>query len=199
MAGRSGLEVQNRRGFGRLSFRIDGFMNSLIKTLKEIRTGIERKSYPNEAAVRNQIFMRVLQDLGWEVFDPKRVVNEFNLRFKGSTRRVDLALCVEDGKPRCIVELKATSHNLDRMDSSASDLQLFEYAFHAGAPLALLTNGVIWRFYCPSASGTYEDRLVAKLDMRNDGLQDFSERVDRYLSFRNTESAEAEKNARLDL
>ena len=62
---------------------------------------------------------------------------------------------------------------------SDGDRQLFEYAFHAGAPLALLTNGVIWRFYSTFSAGTYAERLVRNLDIETEPPDEVAAALDR--------------------
>ncbi len=176
-------------------------MIDLASVLKRIRVGIRRNAYPSEAAVQNQIVPPVLQALGWDVFDPEKVVPEYQLRLKtgAAPRRIDLALCVSDRNPRCIVELKSTRVDLREIGHSAGDRQLFEYAFHAGAPLALLTNGVNWRFYSTQSAGTYAERLVKDLDLESDPLEQIASNLERYLSWKNTASGRAADLAREDL
>lgn len=165
----------------------------MVTFVRHVRDGLERSAYPNETAVRSQIVQPILERLGWPVHDATEVRHEYSLKFKGSTRRVDLALCVPaSDSPRCIVELKAP-------DQAEGDEQLFEYAFHAGAPIALLTNGEIWRFYHILASGTYNERLVRALDLRRHAPEEASETLERYLSYPNTESDKASDYAREDL
>ena len=82
---------------------------------------------------------------------------------------------------------------------SDGDRQLFEYAFHAGAPLALLTNGVNWRFYSTFSAGTYAERLVRNLDIETEPPDEVAAALDRYLSYANTESGRAADYARVDL
>ena len=130
-------------------------MSDLAGVLTQIRRGITRNAYPNETAVRTQIVQRILHELGWNVFDPDKVCNEFSLKLETKTRRIDLALCVSNRNPRCIIELKSTDYDLKQIGRSDGDKQLFQYAFHAGAPVALLTNGVGWRFYSTYGAGTY--------------------------------------------
>ena len=72
----------------------------LAAVLIQIRDGISRNAYPNEAAVRNQIVQRILHELGWDVFDPDKVCNEYTLKLKATSRRIDLALCVKNRNPR---------------------------------------------------------------------------------------------------
>ena len=174
-------------------------MADLAGVLARIRDGISRNAYPNEAAVRNQIVQRILHELGWDVFDPDKVCNEYTLKLKTTSRRIDLALCVKNRSPRCIVELKSTDYDLKEIGRSDGDRQLFEYAFHAGAPLALLTNGVNWRFYSTFSAGTYAERLVRTLDIETEPPAEVAAALDRYLSYANTESGKAADYARVDL
>ena len=168
-------------------------MNELVTFVRHVRDGLERSVYPNEAAVRAQVVLPILERLGWPVHDATKVRHEYSLKFKDKTRRVDLALCVPaSDSPRCIVELKAP-------DQAEGDVQLFEYAFHAGAPIALLTNGEIWRFYHTLAGGIYDERLVRTLDLRRHPPEEASEALERYLSYSNTESDKASDYAREDL
>lgn len=57
-------------------------MADLRGVLREIRDGIARNAYPNETAVRTQIVQRVLHELGWNVFDPDQVYNEYPLKLE---------------------------------------------------------------------------------------------------------------------
>lgn len=171
-------------------------MSGLEDILAEIRTGIFRNAYPNETAVRTQIVQRILHALGWDVYNPDQVCPGYTLKLKTATRRIDLALCVSNRNPRCIVELKSTEYALKRIGRSDGDRQLFEYSFHAGAPLALLTNGVNWRFYSTQSAGTYEERLVSTLDIETDTLDEIAVGLKRYLSYANTELGKAADHAR---
>lgn len=174
-------------------------MPDLVSILREIQSGIARSAYPNETAVRTQIVHRILPALGWDVYNPDQVCDEYPLKLKTGTRRIDLALCVSNRTPRCIIELKPTEYALREIGRSDGDRQLFEYSFHAGAPLALLTNGVHWRFYSTQSAGTYAERLVRALDIETDSLDEVASRLERYLSYANTELGKAADFAREDL
>ena len=63
-----------------------------------------------------------------------------------------------------------------------ADRQLFEYAFHAGVPLAILTTGQEWHFYLPAELGTYQERRVYRLDLLEMEPEESADRLIRYLS-----------------
>ncbi len=147
-------------------------------------------SYPGEQAVSIGIVLPVLKHLGWDVYNPGYVCPEYPL----DRRKVDYGLKIfeEENKGlRCIIEVKAEG-NLD------ADQQLFQYAFIAGVPLAVLTDGKSWRFYLPMTPGSFEERLVRTLDFGKHKREEIIEGLERYLSFRNTRSGKAVRNAERD-
>ena len=173
-------------------------MSELSSTVARIRSGIATGAYTNEAAVRNQIVVPILRVLGWDDEDPYQVRHEYPLRFKDSTRHVDLALCIAANKPRCILELKSTRVDLDQGDVSDADLQLFEYAYYAGPAIALLTNGKIWKFYSILTPGSYHERMVGQWSIETESA-DLIWALERYLSYRNTVAGQAAEDIRTDL
>ena len=73
--------------------------------------------------------------------------------------RVDFALFGLGHKPAVFIEVKQVGRAVE------GDRQLFEYAFHQGVPLCVLTDGREWSFYLPGAQGSYEDRRVYRLQL----------------------------------
>jgi len=168
-------------------------MQELIEFVTHVRQQLAKNTYPNETAVRSQIVQPIFERLGWPVYDASRFCHEYSLQTRTSTRRVDIALCVSNGgSPRCIIELKWPG----RVEG---DEQLFEYAFHAGAPLALLTNGTQWHLYHILVGGSYAERLVRTLDLKRHDAMEVATALDRYLSYANTESGIAPEYAKQDL
>ncbi len=148
--------------------------------------------YENEATVSMMIVLPVLKHLGWPADNPSYVCPEYRLQ----GRKVDYGLKISEGKEeglRCIIEVKAVGNIVE------ADRQLFEYAFHAGTPLAILTDGRLWRFYLPLAAGKYKERLVRTLDFEEHSIEELIEGLARYASFDNTRSGQAKRNAESDL
>ncbi len=138
------------------------------------------------------IVLPVLRHLGWPTDNPLYVCPEYPLE----GRKVDYGLKISEGKEeglRCIIEVKAVGNIID------ADRQLFEYAFHAGTPLAVLTDGRLWRFYLALAAGKYKERLVRTLDFEEHSIEEVVKGLVRYISFDNTRSGQARKNAESDL
>ena len=156
--------------------------------IERVRDGLRRGSFTSEAAVSQGILLPILNELGWPVFNTTIVIPEYSVE----GRRVDYALCHPENRPAVFVEVKKVGL------SESADRQLFEYAFHVGVPMAILTDGQEWSFYLPGEQGRYDERRVYKIDLLERSTDEASERLTRYLSYERTCSGEALKTARSD-
>ncbi len=94
--------------------------------------------------------------------------------------------------PSVFIEVKATGQ------IAGGDRQLFEYAFHQGVPIAILTDGTEWSFYVPGEHGSYDERRVYKLDLLEREKEKACEILHRYLEFDRVRSGAAIEAARDD-
>lgn len=160
----------------------------LQDTIEDIQKRIKAGQYSNEAAVSQGIVLRLLQALDWPIADTQIVCPEYALE----SRRVDFALCHPATKPIAFIEVKQIGQ------TDGGERQLFEYAFHVGVPLAILTDGQEWNFYLPAEQGDYGERRVYKLDIIERELEECINRFGRYLSFAAITSGRAITSARED-
>lgn len=160
---------------------------SLIERIQAVRQRLREKSLVNEASVSIGVVLPILDALGWPAFDPSVVAPEYNV----GTRRVDFALLTH-GRPAVFVEVKQPGL------ASQADRQLFEYAFHEGVPIAILTDGATWHVYLPAMQGSYDDRRVYLLDLLERDPEESAARLQRYLSRDAVESGEAFERAQAD-
>lgn len=96
-----------------------------------------------EEAAKTALVMPFLQALGYNVFNPSEVVPEFTCDVgikKGE--KVDYAVCLA-GTITMLVECKPANAELSVSHAS----QLFRYFATTDARVALLTNGVIYKFF----------------------------------------------------
>ena len=150
--------------------------------IDDIRKGLKQNNYTNEASVRRSIVDPLLTALGWST-DPKIVIPEYTI----DRRRVDYALCHPVLKPRVFIEVKQVG-NID-----GAEKQLFEYAFHEGIPILILTDGQKWRFFHPSGSGNYAERLVHEFDIVEDDSAEVVNCLNRYLNYTSVQTGKAMK------
>lgn len=160
---------------------------NLIARIENAQKLLREGRLANEAAVSSGVVLPLLDALGWPVFDPAVVAPEYGL----GGRRVDFAL-LGHGRPAVFVEVKQPGQ------SNGADRQLFEYAFHVGVPMAVLTDGATWHVYLPAEQGSYQERRVYLLDLLEREPADSAERLIRYLGHGAVVSGEAIERARHD-
>lgn len=159
---------------------------SLETTLSDITARLRQGKFPNEQAISQGIVLRVFQELGWDTWDTNVVWPEFQT----GEGRADFALCHPPSRPAVFTEVKQPGK------AEEAVRQALEYAFHAGVPFVVLTDGRTWSFYLPAEQGSYEDRRVYKLDLYERPPAEAGEILHRYLERARVESGEALEAAR---
>ena len=164
---------------------------ALSDQLETAKDKLQRGAYASESAVSQGVLMPVLQELGWAVFNSAEVViPEYQHQLEG--RRVDFALCHPAKRPMVFVEVK----NVGLLGGAAR--QLFEYAFHSGVPMAVLTDGREWIFFLPGEQGSYDERKVCNIHILERDVEECARLLERYLSYERVCSGEALAAARSD-
>jgi hypothetical protein len=117
-----------------------------IDRVREMAARIEKRvaHVQTEEATKNSLVMPFINNvLEYNVFDPAEVVPEFTADVgtkKGE--KVDYAI-LKDGKPIMLFECKRYGWDLDKEEAS----QLYRYFSVTEVRFAVLTDGVIYRFY----------------------------------------------------
>ena len=145
---------------------------TLNEHLDDIRNDLRRGAFANEASVSQGIVLRLLHALGWP-YNTQVVIPEYSVE----GRRVDFALCHPASKPLVFIEVKQVGQ------IKGAERQLFEYAFHTGVPIAILTDGREWHFFQPGGQGDYTERRVYKLDLTETENEESLKRLNRYLNY----------------
>lgn len=156
--------------------------------IERIRERLDLGAYSNEAAVSHGIVCPLLAALGWDTTDPEQVVPEHT----SGRGRVDFALLGAGRRPSVFIEVKGVGRSIE------GDRQLFEYAFHEGVPLCVLTDGKEWSFYLPSGQGTYDDRRVYRLLLDDRDPAECERVLVRYLDHARVKSGAAFEDAQRD-
>ncbi|MEN8220666.1 MAG: restriction endonuclease [Pseudomonadota bacterium] len=114
----------------------------LIDELKALSARIskQRELIESEEATKNAFVMPFIRALGYDVFDPTEVIPDFTTDVDGE--KVDYAI-LKDGKPIILFECEWCGIELGKDHQSQ-----LEHCFNVtDARFAVLTNGVIYRFY----------------------------------------------------
>lgn len=112
-----------------------------IKNLSERVISLKDQVKTEEAA-KNACVMPFLQILEYDVFNPEEVIPEFTADVgtkKGE--KVDYAIQINN-QPTFLIECKCIGENLDKHDA-----QLYRYFSVTQARFAILTDGIIYKFY----------------------------------------------------
>ena len=163
--------------------------SDFLEFICSVREQLVRDMFQTETAVREMIVLPVLGHLGWPR-NPLYIRPEHSL----GNLKVDYGLMISENSstPRCIIEVKAVGNLAN------ADRQLFEYAYKAGAPIAVLTDGKQWMIYLSIGGGEFQEKLVRTFDFTKHDPEEIAKGLDRYLSFDNTCSEQARRNAEDD-
>lgn len=149
-------------------------MKELLSEIKHQLTG---NDYQNEEQVRLSLVARICQSLGWNIWDPTEFFTEYPVKkfpIKESTTEnglVDIALFISkrnDRTPEVYIETKAPGKLIRNFDNFESQLQRYNY--YDKSAISILTDGAIWKFYLPSAGGTFSQRLFIELNFLKDDI-----------------------------
>ena len=154
---------------------------TLKEHLDDIRSDLRKEMFANEASVSQGIVLRLLHALGWPRYNTQVIIPEYSV--EGG--RVDFALCPASQEPLVFIEVKQVGQ------AEGAERQLFEYAFHEGVPIAILTDGREWHFFQPSGQGNYRERRVCKLNLIETENEESSGRLNRYLNYELIRTGEA--------
>ena len=139
----------------------------------------------DEAGIRTQVIDRILERLGWEIFDDSEFVREFAV----PGGKVDYALLV-NRSPKVFIEAKRPSEDLRHHED-----QLVTYSAKRGVRLAVLTNGLNWWLYLPLKEGDFRQRRFCELDVSKLDSSETCDLLIKFLARENVFSGVAVENA----
>ena len=164
-------------------------MTSLRNTIAHVLEHQDYLEQSNEATAQQYVVLPILRDLGWNDSDlsSREVLPEHAV----GSYRVDYALTVQQ-VPKVLIECKKWNAPLTRHEE-----QICFYAYSAGVPIAIITNGKVWRFYLSQAQApSLSDRIFCETDIAN---PESASTLEAYLSKSNVKSGEAELDAEIAL
>jgi hypothetical protein len=127
----------------------------------------------NEQATKAAFIMPFIQALGYNVFNPMEVAPEFTADVPGvKGEKVDYAI-IKNNQPIILIECKCCNENLEHPKHNS---QLHRYFHVTDAKFAVLTNGIIYRFYTDiERSNIMDDKPFFEFDMLNFSDSDLNE------------------------
>jgi hypothetical protein len=162
--------------------------------LLDIRQRLLNKEYHNEEHVRLSLVARVVQALGWDIWNPTEVYTEFKATKKEDNTRVDVALFTHDFEGTAVfIECKAVG--AFAADLATVEKQLRDYNRDHTALFTVITDGRHWRFYFSFTSGEFKDKLFCKFDLLQDGLEEAAGYLETFLQRENILNHSARQKA----
>ena len=144
--------------------------------LRQLSERIEklRDNLQTEEATKNALIMPFIQAMGYDVFNPLKVIPEFTCDIgtkKGE--KIDYAI-MRDNEPIILIECK---HWCDTF--TLADNQLLRYFHVSSAKFGMLTNGIIYRFYTDLDQANKMDEKpfleVNMLDLRDNQIEELKQ------------------------
>ena len=148
--------------------------------LFDIRQRLLNKEYKNEEHVRLSLVARVVQALGWDIWNPTEVYTEFKATKKEDNTRVDVALFTP-GFEATAVFIECKGVGAFATDLAAVERQLRDYNRDHTALFTIITDGRHWRFYFSFTSGEFKDKLFCKLDLQQDSPDEIANCFETFL------------------
>lgn len=161
--------------------------------LKDIRYKLENHLYQCEEHIRLSLVARLLNELGWDIWNPLEVNSEYKPVPSEDATKVDIALFQTKYIPAAYIEIK--QHGKLDKEISKIEKQLRDYCRDNTALFAIMTDGEKWRFYYSQTGGEFSQKCFKALDIRNDDLDELAEAFRLFLSKDSIESGEAKKEA----
>jgi predicted type IV restriction endonuclease len=165
--------------------------------IEDIQKRLRANAYQNEEHVRLSLVARVVQALGWNIWNPGEVNAEFSLHtIQGATKRSDLALV--DGDMRLVfIEVKKVGELSPSSNNHITQLRSHNEDFRA--PFAILTDGRYWFFFYIYSSRSFEDSRFKLLDLLEGDPDDLEESFWKFLAKDNHLNGHARTDAETEM
>jgi len=163
-----------------------------MEALEDIRRRLQENQYRNEEHVRLSLVARVLQEYGWDIWDPTEVDAEFTPVPQEDRTKVDIALVGPANLPLVFIEVKPVGGIRDR---GQTERQLRDYNRNNTAPFCIITDGQTWHFYYSLTPGQFGDKRFKTVDLLQDDLADVGQVFSLFLAKDGVQSENARQQA----
>ena len=167
-------------------------MTDLRNTIAHILEHKQHLAEANETTIQQYVILPILRALGWN--DTNLASMEIIPEYKVESRRADYALHIkQDQNPVVLIECKRWNQPIGKNEE-----QICFYAYSGNVPLAIITNGKLWRFYLSRwEASSLSDRIFCETDIED--REGAISNLEKYLLKSNVASGEAELNAEIAL
>lgn len=165
----------------------------ITETIDDICSKLSEGIYYNEEHVRVCIVLRLLEELGWDIWNPAEVNTEFKpVRYEDSTR-VDVALFCNSISPAVFIEVKAVGRI--GTDLARIEQQLRDYNRNNTAEFSIITDGQKWFLYYSQTGGEFSHKRFKDFDLLEEETEDAARFLQMFLSKEKISNGEAKQEA----
>lgn len=162
-------------------------------TIEDICTKIRSSAYSCEEHIRLNLVLRLLEKLGWDIWNPHEVCAELVVAPDEDKTKVDLALFAQTYKPSVFIEIKFLGKLFDKL--SIVERQLRNYNRDNTATFSVITDGRYWRLYYSQTGGEFSQKCFKQIDLLNDDVEDTELHFIGFLSKEELQNGNAEQEA----
>ena len=157
--------------------------------IEDIQNLMKEGAFRDEQHIRFSLVGRTCKALGWNIWNPAEFYTEYpvkkypvqniNAELRG---KVDIALISTEKLSEIadvFIEVK-TPYKL-QTERQAGEDQLQSYNFWDKSAISILTDGITWLFYLPSAGGSFGDKLFCEFNLLSDDIDDICNMVNSFL------------------
>lgn len=165
----------------------------ITETIDDICSKLSEGIYYNEEHVRVCIVLRILSEMGWDIWNPTEVNTEFKpVRYEDSTR-VDVALFCNSIAPAVFIEVKAVGRI--GTDLARIEQQLRDYNRNNTAEFSIITDGQKWFLYYSQTGGEFSQKRFKDFDLLEEETEDGARFLQLFLSKEKVSNGEARQEA----
>lgn len=161
--------------------------------LDDIRSLLARGAFKNEEHVRVSIACRILQELGWNIWNPEEVNLEFVPVPDEDKTKVDIALMCTPLRPDVFIEVKGFGQIRGKL--SDIERQLRDYNRNNTALFSIITDGAEWRFYYSQTGGEFSKKCFKVINLLRETVEDLDLNFKTLLKKTEIQNGNAERQA----
>ena len=162
-------------------------------TLNDIRLLIGRGAFKNEEHIRVAVVCRILQELGWNIWNPEEVNLEFVPVPDEDKTKVDVALMSTPLRPCVFIEVKALGQFRGKLPDI--ERQLRDYNRNNTSLFSIITDGAEWRFYYSQTGGEFSKKCFKVINLQRESIEDLDLNFKTLLRKSEIQNGNAERQA----
>lgn len=136
----------------------------MLATLTAIRQHLRDHDYPHAEQVRLALVTRLVQQLGWDIWNPREVRTDLAPRRPANGAPLALTLVAPDTGATTICIACVDAGGLAQPLAAVED----HLRGHPRALFTVLTDGQRWRFYYSLLAGPHANQLFCGIDLLSD-------------------------------